>query len=100
MSIRHIVLWRLSADDADTRAVHAEEMRQRLEALADTIDDIESMQVRPNVAFPASNWDVALVADFADTAALERYIEHPEHQKVAAFVREVTSERAAIDLPR
>jgi len=99
VSIRHIVLWRLGADDADTRAVHAQEMQQRLEALVDVIDEIESMRVRPNVAFPASNWDVALEADFADTAALERYIEHPEHQKVVAFVREVTSERAAVDLP-
>ncbi|KAA9111490.1 Dabb family protein [Microbacterium rhizomatis] len=99
MSIRHIVLWRLAADDADTRAVHAEEMTQQLEGLADVIDEIESIQVRPNVAFPGTNWDVALVADFADTAALERYIEHPAHQKVVGFVREVTSERAAIDLP-
>ncbi|MET0672240.1 MAG: Dabb family protein [Microbacterium pygmaeum] len=99
MSIRHIVLWRLGADDADTRAVHAQEMAQRLEGLAEVIDEIESIQVRPNVAFPASNWDVALVADFADAAALERYIAHPAHQKVVAFVREVTSERASIDLP-
>jgi Stress responsive A/B Barrel Domain len=100
VSIRHVVLWRLSADDADTRAIHAEELTQRLEGLADIIDDIDSIEVRPNVAFPGTNWDVALIADFADTSALERYIEHPEHQKVVAFVREVTSERAAIDLPR
>lgn len=99
MSIRHIVLWRLSADDADTRAIHAEELARRLEGLADLIEEIDSIEVRPNVAFPGTNWDVALVADFADPAALERYIAHPEHEKVGAFVREVTSERAAIDLP-
>ncbi len=99
MSIRHIVLWRLAADDADTRAIHAEQIAQRLEGLSDVIDEIDSIQVRPNVAFPGTNWDVALVADFADTPALQRYIEHPAHQKVVAFVREVTSERAAIDLP-
>ena len=99
MSIRHIVLWRLGADDADTRAIHAAEMAERLTALAEVIDEIDEIEVGPNVAFPGTNWDVALVARFADVAALERYIEHPEHQKVVAFVREVTSERAAIDLP-
>ena len=100
MSIRHIVLWRLAADDADTRAIHARELAERLTALKDAIDEVDDIEVGPNVAFPGTNWDVALVADFADTAALERYLEHPEHRKVGAFVREVTSDRAAIDLPR
>ena len=33
MSIRHIVLWKLAADDADTRALHAEQVEERLLSL-------------------------------------------------------------------
>nr|WP_315267876.1 Dabb family protein [Microbacterium lemovicicum] len=99
MSLRHIVLWRLDADDADTRALHAEELRTRLEGLQDVIPEIDSIQVGPNVAFPGANWDVALVSEFADAEALERYIVHPAHQEVVEYVRSVTKDRAAIDVP-
>ncbi len=99
MSIRHIVLWKLSAEDPDTRALHAEQAAERLLSLVGVVDEIERMEVGPNVAYPATNWDLALVADFADVAALERYQVHPAHQEVAAFVRSVVAERATVDMP-
>jgi hypothetical protein len=99
VSIRHIVLWKLSAEDADTRALHAEQMMGRLQGLVGVIDEIERLEVGPNVAYPATNWDVALVADFADVDALERYQVHPAHQEVAVFVRSVVAERATVDYP-
>jgi len=42
---------------------------------------------------------VALVSEFADVEALERYQVHPAHQEVAAFVRSVVAERSAVDYP-
>lgn len=99
MTIRHIVLWKLSADDADTRAVHAEEMARRLVGLKDAVAEIQQIDVKSNVAYPDKNWHVALVADFADLDALERYQVSPEHVAVAEFVRSVVSERAAVDYP-
>ena len=99
MSIRHIVLWKLSADDADTRALHAEQVAERLESLTSVIPEIEHLEVGRNVAYPHTNWDVALISEFADVEALERYQVHPAHQEVAEFVRSVVSERAGIDFP-
>lgn len=99
MSIRHIVLWKLAADDADTRALHAEQIEEHLLSLRGTISEIEHLEVGRNVAYPQANWDVALVSEFADVDALERYQVHPAHQEVAAFVRSVVSERASIDFP-
>lgn len=99
MSIRHIVLWKLAAEDADTRALHAEQIAEKLLALPAEIAEVQSLQVGPNVAYPQTNWDLALVADFADTDALEAYQVHPAHQEVAVFVRSVVSDRAAIDFP-
>lgn len=99
MTIRHIVLWKLSADDADTRALHAEQVAERLESLTSVIPEIEHLEVGRNVAYPHTNWDVALISEFADVEALERYQVHPAHQEVAEFVRSVVSERAGIDFP-
>lgn len=99
MSIRHIVLWKLAADDADTRALHAEQMEERLMALPGQIDEIEHFEVGRNVAYPQTNWDIVLVSEFADVEALERYQVHPAHQDVAVFVRSVVAERAGIDFP-
>lgn len=99
MSIRHIVLWKLAADDADTRALHAEQIAARLQGLVGVVAEIEHLEVGRNVAFPQSNWDVALVSEFADVEALERYQVHPAHQEVAAFVRSVVAERSSVDYP-
>ncbi len=99
MSIRHIVLWKLSADDADTRALHAEQIAERLLALAPVIDDIQHIEVGRNIVNPQSNWDVALVSEFADVDALERYQVHTRSPGGAAFVRSVVAERSSVDYP-
>jgi hypothetical protein len=99
VSIRHIVLWKLAADDADTRALHAEQIEERLLGLRAVIDEIEHLEIGRNVVSPQTNWDVALVSQFADADALERYQVHPAHQEVAAFVRSVVAERACVDYP-
>ena len=99
MSIRHIVLWKLAADDADARALHAEQIEEGLLGLRAVIDEIEHLEIGRNVVSPQTNWDVALVSQFADADALERYQVHPAHQEVAAFVRSVVAERACVDYP-
>lgn len=97
MSLRHIVLWKLAAEDPDTRAAHAEQIAERMLALPAVIAEIERIEVGSNVAYPERNWDIALVIDFADVAALERYQEHPAHRAAGEFVRAVVSDRASVD---
>lgn len=99
MSIRHIVLWKLAADDADTRALHAEQVEERLLSLRAEIPEILHLEVGRNVAYPQTNWDIVLVSEFADVEALERYQVHPAHQKAGVFIRSVVADRAAIDFP-
>lgn len=99
MSIRHIVLWKLAADEADTRALHAEQIAEKLLALRGVVDEIDHIEVGRNVVNPQSNWDVALVSEFSDAAALERYQVHPAHLEAAAFVKTVVAERSCVDYP-
>ncbi|HOA86185.1 MAG: Dabb family protein [Microbacteriaceae bacterium] len=95
--IRHIVMWRMSAEDAAGRAEQAQQVAELLTALKGVVPEIIDITVAPNVAYEGQNWDVALVADFADLDALARYVVHPSHEEAAKFVRSVAAERAAVD---
>ena len=99
MTIRHIVMWKLAAEDAATRASDAAEIASRLGALVGVIEDIQSLTVSTNVAYPEQNSDVVLVADYADLEAIDHYQKHPAHVEAASFVRSVVSSRASIDYP-
>ncbi|RWZ59668.1 Dabb family protein [Labedella populi] len=97
MTIRHIVTWKLAASDPQSRAEHASGISERLTALVGVVEDIRSLSVATNVAYPEQNWDVVLVSEFDDLDALERYQKHPAHQDAASYVRGVVSDRASID---
>ena len=95
MTLRHVVAWKLAADDEATRVAQAREIADRLRALVGVVPSIGTMTVGPNVV--EGNWDAALVADFADRAALDAYVEHPAHQDVVVFIRGVVSDRVVVD---
>ena len=86
--IRHIVLFRLAAEDDTQRREDAAEIASRLEALHSQIAGIESIRV---------DRDLGLVAEHEDNAALEAYQVHPLHKEAAAFIASVISDRAVVD---
>jgi len=95
--IRHVVTWKLAADDAATRAEQAAEVARRLNALDGVVPQLRSITAGANVAYPDTNWDVTLVADVDSIAALEEYQVHPAHEEVVAYVRSVVASRVAVD---
>lgn len=95
--IRHIVAWRLASDDAAERAAQARRITDDLLALRGVVPSIVDITVGPDV-IGGGNWDVALVADFADRAGLDAYQTHPDHQLVVAYVRSVVADRVAVDV--
>ncbi|WP_336632913.1 MULTISPECIES: Dabb family protein [unclassified Microbacterium] len=96
MTIRHIVAWKLGSEDAVERAAHAQRITDDLLALRGVVPSIIELSVGPDVV-GGGNWDLALVADFADAAALDAYQTHPAHQAVVGFVRSVVVDRVAVD---
>lgn len=95
--IRHIVQWKLRAEDAEARAAAVAEIAAALEGLVPVIDELISLEVHPNVAYEEVNWDVVLVADYASVDDLAAYQVHPAHVAAAAIVRSHVTERASID---
>ncbi len=95
--IRHIVLFRLAADDDVQRRDDAHGIAERLEALETEIAGIQSIRVDRDLGLVDGHWDVALVSEHNDNAALEAYQVHPAHLEVATWIGTVISDRAVVD---
>jgi len=94
--IRHIVTWRLAAEDAAQRAADARGIQERLEALRGVVP-AERLEVGIDLGATEGNWHVVLVSDFATDAELAAYQSHPQHLEAAAFIRSVVAARGCVD---
>lgn len=94
--IRHIVTWRLAAEDAQQRQEDAQGIKDRLEALRGVVP-AERIEVGIDLGQTEGNWHVVLVSDFATAEDLASYQEHPRHLEVVEFVRSVVSARGCVD---
>lgn len=97
MTVRHVVIWKLAAQDAVERRAQAAEVARRLNALNGVVPQLLSISAGANSAYPETNADVTLVADFESIAALEAYQVHPAHEEAAAYIRTVVASRVAVD---
>ena len=94
--IRHIVSWKLKAEDEAGKAAATAEITRQLTGLVPLIPEILSLTVGANMN-PEANFDVALVADYESLEALAVYQAHPAHLEAGAVIRELVSDRAAVD---
>ena len=96
--LKHIVMWRLKDEALGMgKAALAQELKARLEALVGRVPSIRAFEVGVNVVAADTAADVVLVSAFDDLAGLQAYVEHPVHQEVVAFVKQVAAERRAVD---
>ncbi|MFP4417061.1 MAG: Dabb family protein [Fibrobacterota bacterium] len=96
--IKHVVMWKLRETAMGaTKYENALAMKTRLEGLQEKIPEIQSIEAGININVSPTASDIVLVSTFADEEALEKYINHPEHKKVADFVSSVRLERSVVD---
>ena len=95
--IRHIVTFTLADPSAAARAEQAAFVASQLTSLVGVVPEIISLQVVTDVALTPGNAHVALIADYEDQAALDRYQAHPDHVRVSASIKPFFAGRAAID---
>jgi len=95
--VRHIVAFRLSANNAAQRAADARQIQSDLESLRGEIDEILDLHVGIDLGYVEGHWEVVLVSEFADNAALERYQANPKHVQVAGAISSLVSDRAVVD---
>lgn len=96
--IRHIVSWKLAAEDEAGKATAAAEIATALTGLVGVIPEIVTLSVARNVAYEDRNHDVVLVADFETLDGLDAYQVHPEHLRAAEVVTARVVARASVDV--
>lgn len=91
---RHVVMFRLA--DGVTAEVR-DEILQGLASLAREVPEIQDFTFGLDAGLAAGNFDIAVIAEFADAAAYARYAAHPAHiEFVSKKMRPYLSERAAV----
>lgn len=96
--IRHVVMFQLTAAADSERAADISQMQERLGSLVGVVPGLKSMSLKPDLGLVEGHWDVVLVSEHDDNAALEGYQAHPAHLEVSAFIKSVTSsDRVAVD---
>ena len=96
--IKHIVMWKLKehAEGAD-RAANAIEMKRRLDECANLVPGILKFEVALPQPGLETTYDVVLYSEFASSAALAAYADHPTHQALKPFIGAVREARQCMD---
>lgn len=97
MTLRHIVSWKMSGADRETRDAQAAEIIAALAPLSGTVPSVRALSLHRNELFDGDNFDVTLIADFDDADGLAAYASHPDHVAASAVVKANASGRVATD---
>lgn len=96
--VKHIVMWRLKdATDFGNKEQTAKELKARLEALKEKIEEIVSIEVGINFNSSDMAYDLVLYSEFKNKQDLDTYQNHPEHLKVADIIKANVASRAVVD---
>ena len=92
--IRHIVMFHFKPG---TPEADREAFLEMLRALPSKISEILGFEAGRDVIRAPRSFDMALVASYADLAALDRYTKHEHHLPVIERAKEICEQVAAVD---
>jgi len=95
--LKHVVSWKIANASSPEGRKQIASIIAGLSSLVSVVPSIRALSVGPSVVTGPNHWDLGLIVDFDDEAGLEAYQVHPEHQRVAAHIRSLVSEQAAVD---
>jgi hypothetical protein len=92
--IKHIVFFKFKEN---TTEKEIREFEKNLQPLPASIDEIRHFEFGRDVIRSERSFDIALIVDFEDLDAGERYQKHPAHLKVIEKARNICSDIKAVD---
>ena len=92
--ITHLVFFKFKPETTNTEI---QQLAEGLGRLPEFIEEIQEFRFGADVIRSERSYDFALVSSFEDLEAMQRYQVHPEHQKVIAHVKVITSSVVAVD---
>lgn len=95
---RHIVFWKFKEEaESHTRQENMDIVREGLLSLYGKVPSLLSAEVGQDVLHTPASSDMCLICTFPDKEGFIEYRDHPEHQKVLAYLGKVIDERKVID---
>lgn len=92
--LTHIVCWKYKPEvSEETRREHREMLRN----LKLLIPEVLDLRVGADILHLERSFDTALISTYADRESLDVYNNHPAHQKVVAFGREIAEKVVSVD---
>lgn len=95
--IRHIVSWKLSAQDEAGKDIQGAEIAAAFAPLPAFLPGLLSLSVHRNVIVQDSNFDLVLICDFASVDDHDAYQVHPGHVAAVSVIAERTIGRSCVD---
>lgn len=96
--IKHIVLWKVKdSDQGKNKQELVRDAKAMLVNLKSMIPEIKNIEVGINISSRPGALDLALFSEFATKEDLKTYRDHPEHKKVAEYIKNITSSGAVVD---
>lgn len=96
--VKHIVMWKLN-DFAEgfSKAHNVQRVKQHLEALQSSIQEIGYLEVGVNINPSRDAFDVVLYSEFESRDDLEAYQNHPAHLRFKEFIQDIRAEKVMVD---
>ncbi|MEK7299149.1 MAG: Dabb family protein [Candidatus Margulisiibacteriota bacterium] len=96
--IKHLVFWRLKPEAlGKSKAENLQEIKTRLEELADKITGMIRIEVGINFDTSERAADAALYSVFESQEALNDYQNYPDHVAIKDFIGQVVTEARVVD---
>lgn len=95
--VRHIVMWRVAGESAESRRANIELLQRNFEGLNGRIPGLIRLEVGADISRVDYACDVVLVSDFTSQEALKAYAVHPEHLRVKEAIGDVRISRHQVD---
>ncbi len=90
--ILHLVFFKFKDEEKEA---NMKRMKRDLEALE--MDEIMKLEVGVNYNDSERAWDLSLITEFEDKAALDAYQNYPPHVEIKEFAARVCAESAVVD---
>ncbi len=95
--IKHIVFWKIHKDGTnEERMASIEKFRNMTEYLKTIIPELQEATVAANLN-EGDVFHVCIDSVFRSVEEMNTYVNHPEHQKVKAFISNISYDKVSFD---
>jgi len=96
--IKHIIMFKLKDFEHESiKKQKLTELKKMIDELGSSISEVDKIEAGINFSTRDVAFDIVLVSDFKSEQHLKAYSEHPEHQKLVHFLKDIKLTSTVVD---